>query len=155
VVTRPAAGRAAARRALRRWHADERGAAVVEFAMVVPVLLVLVTAIIDFSRMLAVAASLAAAVRDGARQAAASGDIVNDASQLAAVQRHVAGAFQPYGGTPIAAGDVQVSRPDAAGNVSVTVAAYAYRPITPVARLVGLGTITFTRTSTFRWERAQ
>ncbi len=161
-MTRPAAPRTRGRRAplarpLRRWLADDRGAAIVEFAIVVPVLLVLVTGIIDFARMMAVAASLSAAARDGARQYAAASSLDDPALRNAARDR-VIQAFQPMGGAALGSGGsggtVTVNH-DNAGNVVVTIANYRYVPITPVAKLVGLGEVRFSRTATFRWERSQ
>lgn len=139
------------RAAVRRFVRGERGAAVVEFAVVVPVLLVLVMSIIDFARMYAVAASLAAATRDGARLGAASTDLA-DATQVSAIQNRVVAAFQPLGGAALSANSVTVTL-DNNAYVIVRVSGYTYVPITPVAQLVGLGTITLTRTATFRWER--
>ena len=63
--------RATSPAALRRWLCDERGTAIVEFALIFPVLLMMLLATIDFGRMMAVGASLAAAARDGARMGAA------------------------------------------------------------------------------------
>jgi Flp pilus assembly protein TadG len=141
----------AARAAAARWRADERGAALIEFAVVVPVLLTLVMAIIDFGRMFAVAASLAAAVRDGARAGATITDFA-DATQVAAVRTRVVAAFQPFGGAALATSGVTVVL-DASRNVNVSVSSYTYRPITPIASMIGLGTITLRRTAVFRWER--
>lgn len=141
----------------RRWCADEQGAAIVEFAIVVPILLVLVMGIIDFGRMLAVAASLSAAVRDGARQAAASSDLT-DQAQVTAIKTRVTTSFDPFGGAAIGTsggGTLFVTAPDASGTVSVTVRGYEYAPITPIAALIGMGTVTLNRTATFRWERAR
>jgi Flp pilus assembly protein TadG len=138
-------------RGLRRLARSERGAAVVEFAVVVPVLLVLVMGIIDFGRMYAVAASLAAATRDGARQGATATDLT-DATQLAAIKARVVSGFQPLGGTALTAANVSVTL-DGSYNVVVTVSNYRYVPITPIASLVGLGTVTLNRTALFRWER--
>ena len=152
-MTAPAGARRAARRAVRRWVADERGAAIVEFAVVMPVLLVFITAIIDFGRMYAISASLAGAVRDGARQAAASTPNPTTGAPRTAVQTRVVQAFQTFGGAAITTGDVAVTL-DANNNVVVSVANYTFRPITPVATFVGLGRITITRTATFRWEAA-
>ncbi len=136
---------------LRRWLADDRGAAVVEFAIVVPILLVLVMGIIDFGRMLAVAASLAAAVRDGARQGATASDLTNS-TQLAEVRARVVRAFQPFGGAALTTGAVTVTL-DASQNVVVSISNYTYQPITPIAALIGMRTVTLTRSATFRWER--
>lgn len=139
-------------RPLRRFARDERGAAMVEFAIVVPLLLMFVTAIIDLGRMLAVAGSLAAAVRDGARYGATVTDFA-DAAQVASVRTRVVGGFQTFGGSALTTSNVAVTL-DGAGNVNVAVAGYTYHPITPFADLVGLGTITLTRQAVFRWERA-
>ncbi|WP_344125586.1 TadE family protein [Luedemannella flava] len=50
----------------------DRGAAAVEFALVLPVLLILVFGIIDFGRMLNAKITLTQAAREGARAAAVS-----------------------------------------------------------------------------------
>ena len=144
--------RRAVRRALARWAADERGAAAVEFAVVVPVLLTLIMAIIDFGRLTAVAASLAAAVRDGARQAATATDLSASSAQRTAIQNRVVSGFQPFGGDALSATQVTVTL-DASNNAIVSVSGYTYRPITPIASMIGLGTIRLTRSATFRWER--
>lgn len=138
------------RRAVR-WVRDERGTAVVEFAIVLPVLLTMVLAIIDFGRMMAVAASLAAAVRDGARMGAAMTN-VTDATQLSAVKSRVVSNFQPFGGAQLTASNVAVTV-DASYNITVKVTGYTYVPITPIARMIGMGTVSLTRAAVFRWER--
>ena len=145
--------RRAVARCIARWAADERGAAVLEFAVVVPVLLTLVMAIIEFGRMIAVAASLAAAVRDGARQAATASDLAGGGTQAQAVQARVVAGFEAFGGAPLTPAQVTVAPPDASGNVVVRVAGYTYEPVTPLASMIGLGTLTLTRSATFRWER--
>jgi Flp pilus assembly protein TadG len=142
----------ALRRTLRRLVRDEQGAAAVEFAIIVPVLLLIVVAIIDLGRLLAVASSLASAVRDGARQGATVTDFA-DGTQVAAVRTRVVSEFTTFGGTALQSSNVGVTL-DGASNVSVTVSGYVYQPLTPFASLVGLGTITLTRQAVFRWERA-
>ncbi len=52
----------------------ERGAAVVEFALVVPVLLILVLGIVEFGRAYQVQTTLSAAAREGARSMALGDD---------------------------------------------------------------------------------
>ena len=89
------------RAAAARWRADERGAALVEFAIVVPVLLTLLMAIIDFGRMIAVAASLSGAVREGARAGATVSDF-GDAADVGAVPPRVVQRLQPSGEAPLA-----------------------------------------------------
>ncbi len=140
-------------RAFHRWLRDERGTALVEFAIVVPMLLVLVLGIIDFGRMMAVAGGLAAAVRDGARMAATSSN-PSDATQQSAIKSRVIGAFQPFGGAAIQTSNIAVSLDNNAGNVTVAVTGYTYVPLTPVMRMIGAGTLNFSRSATFRWERS-
>lgn len=137
----------------RAFRRDERGASAVEFALVVPLLLMLVLGIIDFGRLLFVTQSLTAAVREGGRELATLPNL-GDATRRAAVQARVVGAFQPMGGAAITGAQVVLSTaPDAGGNVTVRVAGYTYVPVTPIARLVGFGTITLSRQAVFRWER--
>lgn len=145
---RPAAAR------LRCLLRDDRGAAAVEFAFVVPVLLVLVCAIIDFGRLLYTANSLTAAAREGGRELATVADFA-DATRVGAVRTRVITAFQPLGGTALTSGQVELSTaPDASGNVSVRIVNYQFRPITPMASTIGLGSVTLTRRAVFRWERS-
>ena len=53
---------------------DERGASAVEFALVLPVLLLLVVGIIEFGRGFQVSGTLSAAARDAVREVASSLD---------------------------------------------------------------------------------
>lgn len=53
----------------------ERGAAVVEFALVVPILLVLLLGIVEFSRAFHAQATLSSAAREGARVMAVQDDV--------------------------------------------------------------------------------
>lgn len=137
----------------RRLLRDERGAATLEFAIVVPVLLTLLLAIIDFGRLMFTVASLAAAVREGARHAAVLVD-PTDAASLGVVRTRVTTAFQPLGGSALTAGQVVISAVDGAGTITVAVSNYTFQPITPIAAFVGLGTIQLTRRAVFRWERS-
>ncbi|MDQ6926107.1 MAG: hypothetical protein M3154_07710, partial [Candidatus Eremiobacteraeota bacterium] len=70
----------------------------------------------------------------------------------AAIQTRVINAFQSFGGAALGTGNISVSV-DANYNVNVKVTGYTYVPITPIARMIGMGTVTFTRQAVFRWER--
>jgi Flp pilus assembly protein TadG len=65
----------------------ERGAAAVEFALVVPVLLVLLMGIVEFSKAFNAQATLSAAAREAARTMA----LANDPSQARAIAQTAAG----------------------------------------------------------------
>jgi Flp pilus assembly protein TadG len=54
---------------------DERGAAVVEFALILPVLVLFVFGIVEFGRAYSARIQLTAAVREGARAGALGGDV--------------------------------------------------------------------------------
>jgi Flp pilus assembly protein TadG len=67
----------------------DRGAAVVEFALVVPILLLLVFGIIEFGRLYSIQSSLTAAARNGARVMALD-------NNSTAAKAAVTSAAQPY-----------------------------------------------------------
>jgi Flp pilus assembly protein TadG len=54
----------------RRWHRDDRAASMVEFAIVAPLLFMLVFGVIDFGRVYFLYNNLTNAARDGARYGA-------------------------------------------------------------------------------------
>lgn len=73
----------------------ERGAAAVEFALILPLLLVIVVGIVNYGDMLSVRQSVSQAAAEGARAAAVSGGDV--AARLAAADRAVAEALSAQG----------------------------------------------------------
>ena len=70
---------------------DQRGASAVEFAMVVPLLILLVLGIAEFSRAFQVQSTLSAAAREGVRTMA----LQNDQVQARAMVRSVASSLNP------------------------------------------------------------
>jgi Flp pilus assembly protein TadG len=147
------------RRDLRR----EDGAAMVEFAIIAPLLFALIFAIIDFGRALFLMNNLTAAVREGARLAAVQNDPTTAGSQTA-VRDRVAAYIQNFGGrTPTTQATVT---PNMAGgkvySVTVTLAGYPFTGITPLVPLTSLLTNGTpmnairmpTISAVFRWEGA-
>jgi Flp pilus assembly protein TadG len=131
----------------------ERGAAAVEFALVAPLLVLLICGIIDLGRAYATLNQLAAAAREGARVAAVLPD--PEGAQLGRVRDAVAGfAKGQLAGPDIARSSIDVDlRGDS--TVTVTVQNYPFKLITPLASLIKTdATIHVTRRATFRWERA-
>src|SRR5688572_10189771 len=55
-------------------HASSRGQSLVEFALVLPLCLLLLMAVVDFGRMMAMNAAAATASREGARYGVAHGE---------------------------------------------------------------------------------
>jgi Flp pilus assembly protein TadG len=69
-----------ARRAANR-NVRQRGAAAVEFALVLPLLLSMVLGVIDFGMALGQSISLQGAARESARQGVTQGDVIASANQ--------------------------------------------------------------------------
>jgi Flp pilus assembly protein TadG len=142
---------------IRRFARSDRAAALVEFAIVLPILLLLVFGIIDFGRALYTANNLTAAVREGARLASTqiSPDPTTGGS-MAAVQTAVSAYVVAFGGNP---GPPTVSEtfsgaPPAMQSVTVQIVSYPFTPITPIAGMIGMGTISMSPSATFRGEGA-
>ena len=77
-----------------RWPANERGSAVVEFALVTPLLLMLALGVIQLVLALHVRATLTSAAAEGARAAALAGadPLAGVARTRALLEQNVAGA---------------------------------------------------------------
>lgn len=108
----------------RRSVLGERGAIAVEFALVVPILLVFLFSIISVSRAFQVQATLSAAAREAARTMGIQNDVgaARSAALFAASTSDV----------PIASGDVAIAPSSCTGatpttNVTVTIT-YTFQP---------------------------
>ncbi len=110
--------------------ATDRGAAAVEFALLLPVLLLIVFGIIDFGRALNAQISLTQAAREGARLAALgqSAGAVTSRTQTAAI-----------GLTGVSATIVSACQPNAGATADAKVqASYTFSFITPVGAIAAL-----------------
>jgi Flp pilus assembly protein TadG len=76
---------------VRKHLEDERGASAVEFALVLPILIVLVLGIIEFGHAFQVQGTLSAAAREGARAMA----LRNDPAQARDAVQEAAAALSP------------------------------------------------------------
>jgi Flp pilus assembly protein TadG len=125
---------------------DARGAAAVEFALVLPLLLLLVCGIVDFGRMLNIQITLSAAAREGSRWAALRLDTTTGTSVSARVTAAAPG-IAPAPTTAILSSCP--ANPSPTQNASVT-ATSTYTLLTPLSVLSGLfgggipGTVTIT-----------
>jgi Tfp pilus assembly protein PilX len=104
----------------------DRGAAAVEFALVLPLLLMLVFGIIEFGRMSSANVQLSASARAGAQAYALGAD----------PQTAAAAVFQ-QGAITVSKDRACPSDPGPSDTAAVTVT-YAYRYITPIAVLAGI-----------------
>lgn len=133
---------------------DSRGAAVVEFAIIFPVLAMLVFGVIDFGRAFFLRTNLVAAAREGARSGATMANPCLGASTTA-IQARVQQYVTSFGGGAVTAG---VTTPGACAsaavtNVVVTISNYAFTPVTPVFRFINYtAAIRITVAATYRWE---
>lgn len=126
------------------------GAAMVEFAIVLPVFLLITWGVIDFGRLFFISNSLANAAREGGRYAAVLADPVLDAS---AVKQKVKASFSPFGGDSLTDAEISVDTTTISGGVVVTISNYPAPVLTPLSSLIGT-TSQMTRSATFRRERS-
>ncbi|MDB4910060.1 MAG: tadE-2 [Gemmatimonadetes bacterium] len=124
---------------------NRKGAAIVEFALVVPLLLILLWGIVDIGRAFYTLNNLASAVREGARSAAVMATDPTIAANKTLIKSTVTTAFTPIG---------PALKPESVfvtlANRQVTVqASYPFAPLV----LVGW-TFPVRRSAIFRWEQA-
>jgi Flp pilus assembly pilin Flp len=132
-------------RARRYDWRDKRGAAVVEFALVVPLLLLLLFGIIDMSRAFYTLNNLASAVREGARRGAVMATDPTTGANRTIIRSTVTASFMPIG-PPLRPESVFVTL----ANRQLTVqASYPFAPLV----LTGW-TFPVRRNAIFRWEQA-
>jgi hypothetical protein len=117
---------------------SDRGAAAVEFALVVPVLLIVVFGIIDFGRMLNAQLQVSEAAREGARAASViTGD--SDARADAAGARIQDFSSNTVGGVEFDRADSSFcSSNPADGDANSVIAQYDFHFITPVGDIGAL-----------------
>lgn len=90
---------------MRMWHpgsAKDRGAVAVEFALILPVLLLIVVGTIEFGRVFSQVQVYNGAAREGARCAAVMSTAFADCTTLADVQARIDSASDPYPDPPAA-----------------------------------------------------
>jgi Flp pilus assembly protein TadG len=140
-------------------HTDHRGAAVVEFAIIFPVLIVLLFGVIDFGRAFFLRNNLVAAAREGARSGAVMSDpCASDATDL--MRARVREYVSSFGGATPTDGQIQVTTPggcaaNTATNVRVQVVDYAFTPLTPVFRMIDYtSALRITVSAVYRWEQS-
>ena len=114
-----------------RSRRDDRGAAAVEFALVLPILILLLFGIVDFGRMLAAKITITEAAREGVRAAALIG-ADEGVDRVFAATTDLNGTVDP----PEVIGCPEVPGPDDDATVTVT---YQFEFITPISLMVGLG----------------
>jgi len=120
---------------------SEKGQSVVEFALVLPVFIVIIFGIVEFGRLWETVNVVTSAAREGARVAAVSEPNVAMARSAA---QNVLSAANISGAT------ISVSGPDGNDDVCVTVTT-GYTPITG-SIIPGITGFSISRSTTMRWE---
>lgn len=128
---------------LSRFVRNERGAAMVEMALVLPIVILLFLGMIDFGRALFLYNNLTNAAREGARYGATQIPTVNTASVTSRVESRI----QDFSGVAVTTGKVQVTLPN--NTVTVKIVNYPFTPLTPLPMVNGM---TLSVTAVFRWE---
>lgn len=138
------------RRGRRR---DQEGAAAVEFALVLPLLLMLVFGIIDFGYLV----NRSSMVNNAARDAAREGSLHATSAEIVAV------ADDALSGVPGASTEVTCTKPDgtacgvsydtdaAAGGTVIVTVTYVHEMITPISLVFG-DSVDVSRTARMRIE---
>lgn len=132
-----------------RWT-DEQGSAAIEFALIAPLLFIIVFAIIDFSRAYYTLNDLTAAVREGARYASSLDDPVVRQDEVREVVRNFALSFA---GDTVVDTQIEVTF-EAGGRVRVAITDYPFEFLTPLPVLLGLSDVSINRQAIMKWERA-
>lgn len=136
--------------AFRRFLKRDRAAAIVEFALVVPLFVLLVMGVIMFSRAYTRLNALNAALRDGARMAAA--DPAPDSAYRQDLIKGRMHQFSSAFGFPIDTSQVTIAY--VPGGFDVTVSVTNYPLFAGMTYLGGLQNLQVSRTVVFRHEMA-
>lgn len=126
---------------LKKFTWSQKGQSMVEFALVLPVFVVILFGIIEFSRLWETVNVLTSAAREGARTAAVTGPSV---SQTTSSAQNVLSAAN------ITNASINISGPNYASEVIVTVSVN-YLPITGTI-VPGVGPFFLSRSTTMHWE---
>jgi Flp pilus assembly protein TadG len=121
---------------------QEHGQSLVEFALIMPIFVIILFGIIEWGRLWMTMNVLSGAAREGARVAAVT------APNLALVQNAVGNVLSAAN---ITGATITVSGPDAANQVTVTVR-FNYTVLTTTLVPGVGGTLQLTRRATMRWE---
>jgi Flp pilus assembly protein TadG len=120
---------------------SQKGQSLVEFALVLPVFVVVLFGIMEFGRLWEISNVLTSAAREGARVAAVSEPNIEkarNAAQTVLTAAHITSAI------------IAISGPNSDKDIVVTIS-LAYSPLTG-SIIPGLGPFSLSRSTTMRWE---
>lgn len=137
-------------RGLVRFFRRDRGAAVVEFALVVPILFLIVWGILSFSRAYQRMNALTASLREGARVASTLDSIQTYPAARGMQVKAAMHNFSTAYGFTVDTSQVVI---DASSMVDVRVRVVNYPIFVGLSFVGGLSSVTITREAIFRCER--
>jgi Flp pilus assembly protein TadG len=138
-------------RLVRKLVRRESGAAMVEFALVAPLLILFATGVIDLGRAFKQYNTLSQAVRDGARFAATHPKVAT-ATLATRVRARVDSTFRDEAGASKPSTNATLTCSNANNyQYTVTVTSYAYDPLTP---FIPASALQFTASAVFRKQDA-
>ena len=137
------------RLSLSRFRRQTRAAAIVEFALVVPILFLLVWGIISFSRAYQRLNALTSSLREGARTASTLDSIVTVSNRTLAIKTTIQSFSAAFGYSV----DTSLVTVDASNGADVKVAVVNYPIFSGISFVGGLSGITVSREAIFRCER--
>jgi Flp pilus assembly protein TadG len=127
------------------------GAAVVEFAVLAPVLFLLIFGMIEYGRMIMVQQLITNAAREGARVAILEGK--TNADVIDAVQEHIGGGV-PIGDNDVTTNPADITTTPAGESVTVTVGV-DFADVSWLPEALWLGSKRLTASSAMRLETVQ
>jgi hypothetical protein len=144
-------------RGARSFLGETQAGPIVEFAIIVPVLLLLLFGFIDFARAFFQRNNLVAAAREGARFAAVQ---EFPCSSTAAIRNRVITYFSGIGSAPPpnTAASIPITMdcttPTSPTIIVVEIQNYAFTPVTPLLALLGANAFQLRARASYRWERS-
>lgn len=132
---------------LGRFARSERGAAMVEMALILPIIILLFLGMIDFGRALFLYNNLTNAAREGARFGAAYSSPVD----TVAIRQKVETRIQDFSGVAAATNKVKVTVSSLTSPTEVKVEVVNY-PFTPITPLPMVSSLVLNVKAVFRWE---
>jgi Flp pilus assembly protein TadG len=144
----------------RAFRCGRSAGPIVEFALVVPMLLMIVMGVVDFGRAYFIRNSLVSAVREGARLGAVQSVDPCSAASMTAIRARVVASFSSIGSTAISNTVTMIPitcelESGRTATVRVQVVGYPFQPITPLFGMLQLGaSFPLTASARFRWELA-
>jgi Flp pilus assembly protein TadG len=139
----------------KRFLKQDRAAAIVEFALVVPILFLLVWGIISFSRAYQRLNALSSSLREGARVASTLDDLTTDAAKRTIVLASIRTFSSAFGyAVDTTLVTITASLPPPGGSGDVRVGVVNYPIFNGLSFVGGLSSITVSREAIFRCERS-